>query len=269
MAESWILTDAHGHMGTKEERIERKKAGIISLLCAISPTEAEELINNSKEEHFQIGDTWQQAGYLLPTCGIHPWYADRYELKDMEKWMKLCPVIGEIGMDSVWCNVDLKIQETKFRQQLELAVNQNKPVILHMKGQEKKISEVIGEYPNRYLIHWYSCSSHLESYIEQDCYFSVGPDVWWNPAVKQTAQKVPINRLLIETDGLSAVKWAYEEGMKDCGKHTMREPGVHEKKISVESALKTTLETVARIRNIPIREAGYQIRDNLIHFIKG
>ena len=48
MEEPWILTDAHGHMGTKEERGERQKAGIISLLCAVSPEEAKELIIRSQ-----------------------------------------------------------------------------------------------------------------------------------------------------------------------------------------------------------------------------
>ncbi len=267
MEEPWILTDAHGHIGTKEERSERQKAGIISLLCAVSPEEAEELISKSKAEHFQKGDIRLQKGYLLPTCGIHPWYADRYRLQDMEKWMELCPVIGEIGMDTVWCSVDLKIQEERFCQQLELACRQSKPVILHTKGQEKQIADIIREYPNRYLVHWYSCDSYLADYLEQDCYFSIGPDVWWNCTVRQVAKKVPMERLLIETDGLSAIKWAYEEGMKACKGNTVKWPKSYGKGGGVVTALKGTLEIVAEIQNITPQEAGRQIQNNFIHFI--
>lgn len=41
-------------------------------------------------------------------------------------------------MDSVWCDVDLKIQKEVFEKQLQLAQALNKPVILHTKGQEKR-----------------------------------------------------------------------------------------------------------------------------------
>ncbi len=267
MEEPWILTDAHGHIGTKEERSERQKAGIISLLCAVSPEEAKELIIQSKDQHFQKGKGLLQNRYLIPTCGIHPWYADQYQLQDMEEWMELCPVIGEIGMDNVWCNVDLKIQEERFRQQLKLACRQNKPVILHTKGQEKQIARIIRKYPNRYLVHWYSCDSHLEDYLAQNCYFSIGPDVWWNRAVRQVAEKVPAKRLLIETDGLSAVTWAYEEGMKICSKNPMKQSKAFEKGEGVVSALNSILEIVAVIQHITLQEAGRQIRENLFHFI--
>ncbi len=36
----------------------------------------------------------------------------------------------------------------------------------------------------------------------------------WNPAVQKVAEQVPENRILIETDGMEAVDWAYEEGKK-------------------------------------------------------
>lgn len=124
-------------------------------------------------------------------------------------------------------------QEERFRQQLDLACTQSKPVILHTKGQEKQIADIIREYPNRYLVHWYSCGSYLENYIEQDCYFSIGPDVWWNCAVRKTAERVPIQRLLTETDGLSAVKWAYNEGLKFCkGNDRKRLTGYKKGKVS-------------------------------------
>ena len=36
----------------------------------------------------------------------------------------------------------------------------------------------------------------------------------WNPAVQKVAEQMPENRILIETDGMEAVDWAYEEGKK-------------------------------------------------------
>lgn len=201
MEDNWILTDAHTHIGTWEEQQEREETGILSLVCGSTPREAERAVK-------------MRGKYVIPTCGLHPWYGAEYQVEEMMEWMEQCPVIGEIGMDSVWCQTPLNLQEQVFRRQLKLAYEAGKPVILHTKGQEERIAGIIKEYPNRYLVHWYSCDRYPEEFLAQDCYFSVGPDVWWNPAVQQVAANVPANRLLVETDGLNSVKWAWEEGLK-------------------------------------------------------
>ncbi len=279
MEETLVLSDAHGHIGTKEELWERQRLGILSVLCAVSPEEAERLLRE------------KEAGgrYLVPACGIHPWYADRYRLEDMERWMASCPVIGEIGMDSVWCDVNLQVQEERFREQLYLARNDRKPVVLHTKGQEKEIASILREYPNRYLVHWYSCDAHLEKYLDMDCYFSVGPDVWWNTAVQQVACKVPADRLLVETDGLDAVRWAREEGLKACIGGSAPEVPPQEQENSwscisgfgmtgfppqeaeegIACSLAGTTKTVARIRGTVAEDLGRKMRNNLTAFIGG
>lgn len=265
MERTWPLSDAHGHMGTREERRERREKRILSMLCAVSPEEAEELLQEEGIWDYRTDGFPGRGRYLVPACGIHPWHADQYCLEDMEPWMKLCPVIGEIGMDSVWCAVDLSVQKERFEQQLYLAQSWGKPVVLHTKGQEEEIADILREYPNRYLVHWYSCDFHLEKYLELDCYFSVGPDVWWNKAVQQVARFSPADRLLLETDGLDAVKWAYEEGMKS-GRPEIAPPGA---KRGTARSLACTLETAARIRGTAPDLLGRQARDNLETFITG
>lgn len=245
MAGTWILSDAHTHLGTRAEMEERKENGILSLLCASRPEEAEILFT-------------YEENHIIPTCGVHPWYAGTDSLGDMIKWMERCPVVGEIGMDSVWCRIPLKVQEEVFRQQLRLACQWNKPVILHTKGQEKEIAAIIREYPNRYLIHWYSCEYGLEEYLAMDCYFSIGPDVKWNPAVRRVAEKVPLNRLLIETDGLESVRWACEEWGKPEMDQERKDFGK-----GVASALEGILEAVAQSRGMTPEDGGRVFRDNL------
>ncbi len=255
MSELWqtLLCDAHAHLGTEAERREREEGQILSLLCATTPEEARLLLPlAARHNHL-----------LIPTCGIHPWQAESYLLKDMAPWIKLCPVLGEIGMDSVWCQVPLSLQEHLFRMQLDLACHQKKPVILHTKGQEAAVARIIRDYPNRYLVHWYSCQEYLEQYLELDCYFSVGPDVWWNPAVRHVARTVPLTRLLTETDGLAAVAWAEQEGAAAQIKAAKK--GKNRKRQStVAASLSQTLKTIADIRGISLEKAGRQIRENLL-----
>lgn len=142
---------------------------------------------------------------VLCSFGIHPWYADRYDVGECMGAFQSCDYVGEIGMDSVWCQVSLKRQRQILEQQLELAVDLNKPVLLHTKGQEKEIGELIRDFPGKICVHWYSGKERdLEIYLEKDCYFTLGPDYAQNPVLKE----VPVHRLFLETDGLSAIAWA-------------------------------------------------------------
>lgn len=111
-------------------------------------------------------------------------------------------------MDTIWCDVDPAIQRKIFILQMDIAQKRGCPVILHTKGQEKEIVEIIADYTMPVIVHWYSSIDYLDLYQERDCYFTVGPDFQKNPAVRQVAREVPLNRLFVETDGISAVEWA-------------------------------------------------------------
>lgn len=143
---------------------------------------------------------------LVISGGIHPWKADVTPWAEMEPVLQAVPVIGEIGLDSEWCEVDMDIQRTLFRRQLKLAAALRKPVILHTKGMEREILDTIRQYPNHYLVHWYACPDHLQAYIDLGCWFTVGPELQ-DQTVRAVAEHVPADRLLIESDGVEGVAW--------------------------------------------------------------
>ena len=149
----------------------------------------------------------KECGLPLISAGIHPWKADVTPWDEMEPILREVPVIGEIGLDSAWCSVDLDVQRAVFRRQLALAMESGKPVILHTKGMEREILETIRQYPNRYLVHWYACGAHLQGYIDLGCWFTVGPDVLVDKDVEHLARTVPIDKLLIESDGIEGIAW--------------------------------------------------------------
>ena len=248
MPSHYPLIDAHTHLESDSERNERQKKQILSLVCASTPSEAETLLKTA-------------TPYLLPTAGLHPWQAASYSINDMMPYLTACPVIGEIGMDSVWCDVPLNRQEDVFRSQLAIARQMKKSVILHTKGEEDRIASILPEYPNTYLVHWYSCEEYLDQSLALDCYFSIGPDVLWNPPVRALAARVPIDRILIETDGMDAVKWAYEapEAPKICLLADARKSTK-----TVEDALTRTLLETAAIRQTEPSVLAKQIQKNLI-----
>ncbi|WP_270376051.1 TatD family hydrolase, partial [Enterococcus thailandicus] len=186
--------------------------------------------------------------------GVHPWKADQYRFEAVLPYLEKANIIGEIGLDSVWTEVPLATQLTIFEQQLIYAMERQKPVVLHTKGCEAEILSLIKKYPNRYLIHWYSSMALQKAYIDFGCYFTIGIDLLRNNAVKELAKKVPLDRLLIETDGLAAIEWALD------------------RKVQVDdyvAILRCHLQSLAELRNIESTILAEKMTKNLQVFING
>ena len=174
------------------------------MICAGSPKEAEQLK--------RLFNRFEVHPVIIPAAGLHPWNSDKYRAEEMFPFMEEWPVMGKSVWTRCGCDVPLNVQKEAFECQLDFAVKSVNQRFFTPRSRRLRLPGSCEDIPNRYLVHWYSCGQHLEEYLDQDCYVSIGPDVVWNPAVQEAARQVPEDRLLIETDGLGAVKWAWEEG---------------------------------------------------------
>ena len=234
-----MLIDAHAHYERPEELEARR--GVRTVFCGTNPETAAQCLALE-------GDN------LLFSFGLHPWYADRCAPKDMLPFIRRGAALGEIGLDSVWTDVDLDRQRAAFREQLDLAQALGLPVILHTKGMEAEIARTLADYPLRKLVHWYSCMDHLSLYLEQDCFFTVGPDHASNPAVRQVLERAPLDRLLTETDGLEAIAWAL---------------GHPASPADIPAVLRGELAAIAAAHGICEAEAERRTEENLNAFLYG
>jgi TatD DNase family protein len=126
----------------------------------------------------------------------------------MLPFLELCPVVGETGLDGAWCDTPITAQMEAFLWNLDYAERNRKPVVLHTKGREREIARILKNYSMPKVVHWYSCEESPTDYLDQDCSFTIGPDAATNAAVKRVIALAPLDRLLVETDGLAAAEWA-------------------------------------------------------------
>lgn len=242
-----MIIDAHLHITENDEKNNIlacfEKGNILGLVAGTNP-----------EDCHRIHELAQRCNLIIPTYGLHPWYADKASFKDMEPYLTACPIIGEIGLDSVWCDVDLNDQRKIFIAQLDLAEERGCPVILHTKGQEKEIARIIADYTVPVIVHWYSSENFLDKYLERNCYFTVGPDVHINPAVQQIVREVPLDRLFVESDGISAVEWA---------------TGIAITPQELPSILEASMNFIARAKNVDPETVRAQMEENLARLLKG
>ena len=211
------------------------------------------IANADSPEEYRFLNEAAVPGMMI-SAGIHPWKADTTSWQEMEPILKRAAVIGEIGLDSEWCEVDMEIQRRMFHRQLELARGNQIPVILHTKGMEREIMETIREYPNRYLVHWYACRDWVQDYVDCGCWFTIGPDMMKNPAVKHLAGIVPLDRLLIESDGVEGIAWGQ-------GKPLFPTEYQH--------AMQRHLQDISSLRGIGVSALIKQMEDNLEAFLYG
>lgn len=194
----FIVYDAHAHAGDAQELALRQQLGMHTLLSCGSRAQAKQ------------GLTLAQSHSVLSlTIGVHPWYAAQEALSGLLPMMEQAALVGEIGLDSVWCDTPMDAQRRVFSAQLDWAAAHGKGIVLHTKGCEAEIARAVEGFPNPVLVHWYSGDRDaLDRFLAQDCYFTVGPDVAQNPCVQAVARLAADNRILFETDGMDAVRWA-------------------------------------------------------------
>lgn len=233
--------DAHMHMDHAQTPEILKEQGIACIANAATPQEYDALKKLQKENPA----IWISAG-------IHPWKVDQMTWNEMLPVLTETDIIGEIGLDSVWCKTEEALQMAVFEQQLAFAQQQGKPVILHLKGKEKAALEILRRYENRYLVHWYSCDEWLQAYIDMDCWFTAGPSLPFDETVQNVAERVPLNRLLVETDGIAACSWCEN-----------RDVGVHEH----GAILERSMRYIGEMRNIPYAQIEQLMWQNAEEFI--
>lgn len=193
-----IVYDAHAHAGDAQELALRQQLGIRTMLSCGTAVQAAE--GQALAEKYPV---------LTMTAGVHPWHAVSESLSALLTCMERATLVGEIGLDSVWCDVPMDAQRRIFAAQLDWAAAHGKGVVLHTKGCEDEIARAVEGFPHPVIVHWYSGGPDaLERFLAQGCYFTVGPDVAHNPCVQAVARLAADDRILFETDGMSAVRWA-------------------------------------------------------------
>ena len=232
-----MLIDAHAHYHRPDELPARR--GVRTLFCGTNPETAAQVLA-------------LRGDGRLASCGLHPWQADRFTVADMLPYIRQSAALGEIGLDSVWTDVDMDIQRRAFTAQLDLAQRLGMPVILHTKGMEAEIAEALLPYSMPKLVHWYSCGEHLEKYLARDCWFTVGPDHATNPAVQAVLRSVPPDRIMTETDGLEAIAWAL-------GRDVVPE--------EIKAVIEGELKAIASVHGISVFEAEDRVEENFARFM--
>ncbi len=159
---------------------------------------------------------------LYAAVGIHPTEAHRLDAAALRELRAMAAhprtvAVGEIGLDFYWPRIpdrgwvcaEPEQQAVALRQQLDLAAEMGLPVILHDREAHGAMLEALAawveeEPPKRGVLHAYAAGpSRLDEVVGMGFAVGIGGVVTRKKAaaVQEVARRVPVEALLLETDG--------------------------------------------------------------------
>ena len=151
------------------------------------------------------------------TMGCHPHFADRLDEAAIDQLRRLAVIlkgqvvaIGECGLDTSPKNkIPLEVQKRAFGAQVEVALDLNLPLVLHIRGAEEEAWQVLKEkqVPSDWSMHYHCFKGTVEQaedWVRDYPASKIGLTglVTFPKAkhVHEVARHVPLEKILLETD---------------------------------------------------------------------
>ncbi|QHW32170.1 TatD family hydrolase [Paenibacillus rhizovicinus] len=203
-----MLIDTHTHLDShkfdedREEVIERALADGVQKLINVG---------FNRETIPTTIALAEKYPFIYAAIGWHPVDSIDMQPEDLDWIASLCDhpkvvAIGEIGLDYHWDTSPKDVQQRVFRQQIALAKEKRKPIVIHNRDAHEDVVRILREEGASEVggvMHCYSGSwETAKQCLDMNFYISFGgPLTFQNARVpKEVMAKVPLDRLLIETD---------------------------------------------------------------------
>lgn len=253
-----MLVDSHCHLDFPELAdnlpgvLEKMRENDVGMALCVSVT---------LEDFPKVLALAEQNENLYASVGVHPDYPDLREpsvaeLVELAQHPKVV-AIGETGLDYYRLTGDLEWQRERFRIHIRAARQAGKPLIIHTRAASADTlrlmrEEGAGEAGG--VMHCFTESwAVAEGAMELGFHISFSGIVTFKNAkeLKEVARRVPINRLLVETDSpyLAPVPYRGKTNQPGWVKHVAEEVALLQGRSLAEVADQTTANFI-RLFNI-------------------
>lgn len=199
------LIDTHAHIylpefdQDREEILKRANAEGVLAIClpAIDSSTHEAMLQAEKD---------------YPVCrsmiGLHPCSVKEdfeKELSIIEQYLekRAFIAIGEIGLDFYWDKIFMCQQYKAFHRQLEMAQENNLPVVIHSRNATDECIDVVEQYPGlRGVFHCFSGNeTQARRLMDLGFYLGIGGVVTFkNAGLDKVVQAAGLSQVVLETD---------------------------------------------------------------------
>jgi TatD DNase family protein len=160
----------------------------------------------SRRAALEAADTYDE---VYAAIGHHPNNATGYgdaitdEVRELARHPR-CLAIGETGLDDYRNYAPRPDQERAFRDQIDVARELQKPLVIHTRAAEDDTISTLAEHAAglEVVLHCFSMPDRLEECLDHGWWISFAGNVTYPKAedLAEAAERVPLDRLLVETD---------------------------------------------------------------------
>src|SRR3954452_6337245 len=204
-----MFADSHCHLNY--EGLIEDQAGVLARARAAG-VEAMLNISTRRSEWDAVIGVAEREPDVWASVGIHPHEADGHPEVDAALLAERAQHprvvgIGESGLDYYYDHSDRDRQRASFRAHIAAARETGLPIVVHTRDAEEDTAEILrdemgkGAYPG--VIHCFTASgAFADIALELGLYISISGIVTFKNAkdLRETAARLPIERLLIEAD---------------------------------------------------------------------
>jgi TatD DNase family protein len=147
---------------------------------------------------------------ILSAFGLYPENAREFNPELNESFVSLVKkhkpcAIGEVGLDFHWDYGPLEIQEKLFRNQIELSLEFNIPLIVHSRDAFDDTYRILSGYQfkKNVILHCFCYGpDEADKFLEKGYILSFAGNLTYKAAkaLHDTAQIAPLDKILLETD---------------------------------------------------------------------
>ncbi len=254
-----ILVDTHAHLNFKafakdylDVALRSRVEGVVSLVIPGSNVETSEkavlVCTNINKE---LGENFASVA-----VGIHPIHSDEIGefpmIEDLSR-DNIVVAIGEAGMDRYHLNNEEEIikQKKLFREHIDLALEIEKPLIVHNREADEDVLGVLKTYSKlpKMVFHCFSSDwGFAQEILVLGAFISfTGNITYGNKKIKKVIERVPLDRIMLDSDS----PYLVPEPLRS--EDTSR----NEPQYIIEIAKK-----IANVRNISLEEVCSQTTKN-------
>lgn len=250
-----MIFDSHAHY------CDERYSGIRDEILSALPAENVCAVVNcgtTAADSVSVLELAEKYKHLYAAVGIHPQEvaADtEFDAAFFEKLIcnKKVVAIGEIGLDYYWDATFKHKQKQIFKEQIEFALKNDLPIIVHDREAHADTLEILKEYRPHGVVHCFSGSRQMaEELIGIGMYIGVGGVITFKNSKKliEVVENTPIERILLETDAPYLA------------------PEPFRGKINNSAYIKFIAQKIAEIKGMATWEVLEKTRDNANKFFK-
>lgn len=253
-----MLFDTHAHLNDPafdEDRAELletfRDAGVgmvMNVGCCLA----------SSKDCIALAETYP---WIYAAVGTHPDSADEVSEEVLEAYRQMCrhekvKAIGEIGLDYYYETIPRQVQQRAFRMQMALAQELDMPVIIHERNAHEDGMNIVREFPKvTGVFHCYSGSAEMaRQLVNMGWYIGFTGVLTFKNARKavETAQRIPLERIVLETDCPFMAPEPYRGKRNHPGYlMQMAQKLAQIRGLDVEEVIRVTTENAKRLYRIP------------------